>query len=340
MMSKINLIGLSRSELSDFFNNIGEKKYRTSQIWSWIYQKKVTTFDEMTNISKDLRSKLKKISHLGSLKLISKKVSSRSGTIKYLWELHDGNRIESVFIPEGKRKTICLSSQIGCSLGCRFCATAHLGFIRNLDSFEIIAQVLDIIHDLNSNPTNLVIMGMGEPFLNYENLIKSLNILNNPYGCSISHRRITISTAGLVPQINRYTKEKHPYKLAISLNAADDAVRSEIMPVNRKYPLSQLMKAAKQYTDISGKRITFEYVLLKNVNDSPESAKQLIKLLHGIKCKLNLIAYNNTKGDFSPPSEKRVQEFMETTRKLPIPVMLRNSKGDDIQGACGQLAGE
>jgi len=339
-MKKKNLIGISRPELSDFLDTIGEKNFRASQIWSWIYKKKAKNFNEMTNLSKGLRSKLKKISYLGSLTCINKKISPQSGTIKYLWELEDGNRIESVFIPEGKRKTICLSSQVGCSLGCKFCATAQLGFIRNLDSFEIVSQVLDIIHDLHTDPTNLVVMGMGEPFLNYENLIKALNILHDPDGCNLSHRRITISTAGLVPQIYRYTKEKHPYKLAISLNAADNEIRSEIMPINRKYPLSSLMEAAKHYTEISGKRITFEYVLLRNINDSPESAKRIMKLLHGIKCKLNLIAYNNTKGDFSPPSEKKVQKFLEILRKFPAPVMVRNSKGDDIQGACGQLAGE
>ncbi len=339
-MKKKNLIGLSRTEFSEFIDTIGEKKFRNSQIWSWIYQKKAKNFNEMTNISRDLRTKLKKIAYLGSLKLINKKVSSKSGTIKYLWELEDGNRIESVFIPEDKRKTVCLSSQVGCPLGCRFCATAQLGFIRNLDSFEIVSQVLDIIHDFNTNPTNLVVMGMGEPFLNYDNVMKALDILHDQEGLALSHRRITISTAGLVPQINRYTKDKEPYKLAISLNAADDDLRSEIMPINRKYPLSQLMKAAKYYTETSGKRITFEYVLLNDINDSPESAKQIIKLLHGIKCKLNLIVYNNTSGDFSPPSEKKVQEFMKIVRRLPGPVMVRNSKGDDIQGACGQLAGE
>ncbi|MFO7891397.1 MAG: 23S rRNA (adenine(2503)-C(2))-methyltransferase RlmN [bacterium] len=339
-MEKTNLIGLSRKELAVFIQEISEKKFRVSQIWSWIYQKKVKNFQEMTNISKNLRTTLTKISCLKSLKLEKKKISPKSGTRKYLWKLEDGNRIESVFIPEGKRKTICLSSQVGCSLGCKFCATADLGFIRNLDSCEIVSQVLDIIQDTGITPTNLVVMGMGEPFLNYDNLIKALAISHDPEGLALSHRKITVSTAGLVPEIYRYTKEKNPYKLAISLNAADNALRSEIMPINRKYPLPQLIKAAKEYTQKSGKRITFEYVLLKGINDSPQNAEKVLQLLRGIKCKLNLIVYNNTKGDFSPPSKKRVQQFLEIVRKLAVPVMLRNSKGDDIEGACGQLTGK
>lgn len=339
-MDKINLIGLSGKELSDFIKEIGEKKFRSSQIWSWIYGKKVTSFQEMTNISKEFRSRLQSISYLGSLSLIDKKISAESGTVKYLWKMQDGKKMESVYIPEGKRKTICLSSQVGCTLGCRFCATANLGFIRNLTSFEIVSQVLNIIQDLNVAPTNLVFMGMGEPFLNYETLIKSLYILHDPEGLAFSHRKITVSTAGLVPQIHRYTEEQHPFKLAISLNAAYNTLRSDIMPINKKYPLNQLLKAAKEYTKKSGKRITFEYVLLGGVNDRPRDAEKLKQLLSGLKCKLNLIVYNQTKNDFHPPSEQKVKQFTSLLRKLPVPVIIRNSKGDDIQGACGQLAGE
>lgn len=338
-MDKKNLIGLSRKELAGFIQEIDEKKFRFSQIWSWIYQKKVNNFHEMTNLSKKFRTALTEICCLKSLILKKKNVSSQTGTKKYLWELEDKNLIESVLIPEEKRKTICLSSQVGCSLGCTFCATATLGFTRNLDSFEIVSQVLDIIRDTGITPTNLVIMGMGEPLLNYDNLIKALDILHDPEGLALSHRRITISTAGLVPEIYRYTKEGHPYKLAISLNAADDALRSKLMPINRKYPLNKLMKAAKEYTKTSGKRITFEYVLLNGVNDRPQDAEKLLRLLKGLKCKLNLIEYNNTNSDFISPSKRRVQQFMKILRKLSAPVMLRSSKGDDIQGACGQLAG-
>jgi len=271
---------------------------------------------------------------------VNKKVSLKSGTKKYLWELEDGNRIESVFIPEKKRRTICISSQVGCSLGCKFCATANLGFIRNLNSFEIVSQILDIIHDTKDEPTNIVVMGMGEPFLNYENVIKSLKILNDRDGFALSHRKITISTAGLVPQIYRYTREENPFKLAISLNAADNTVRSKIMPVNRKYPLIQLMKTAKKYTEKSGKRISFEYVLLKEINDSPKDAEMLLQLLKGFKCKLNLIVYNDTKSEFHAPPKERIIQFTKIVRKLSVPVILRLSKGDDIEGACGQLAGK
>lgn len=339
-MDKINLTGLSYNEIYKFIEDIGEKKFRVSQLWSWIYQKRVLEFNDMTNISKELRKKLSKISYIGSLKLKKKEKSSISGTCKYLWQLDDGRQIESVFIPEGRRLTLCISSQVGCPLGCKFCATARMGFIRNLNSFEIVSQVLAVTKDLGRKPTNIVVMGMGEPFLNYDNLIKSLYILNDQNGMAISHRRITISTAGIIPRIYQYLEEENPFKLALSLNATTDSARTAIMPVNKKYPLDKLMKAAKNYTKKSKKRITFEYILLKKVNDSPEDAERLLNMLKKIKCKLNLITYNQTSGGFSCPQESRIKNFTKHLKSLHAPVILRLSKGDDIKGACGQLAGE
>ena len=337
-MKKIDLKTFSKEELDEFIIGINEKPFRSSQLWSWIYQKGLTSFDGMTNISRRLRTKLNKIALISSLKLVEKKVSPISKTIKFLWELEDGLKIESVYIPEKKRRTLCISSQVGCPLGCSFCATGAMGFYRNLMPHEIVNQVLSARQAVGEKPTNIVVMGMGEPFLNYENVIKALKIISNPEGIAIGHRKITISTAGIIPQIYRYTEEKHPFKLAISLNATTDAQRSTLMPINKKYSLRELIKAARFYTRKLKKRVTFEYVLIKNVNDTPADATRLLKLLKGIPCKVNLIPYNSTYKKYSRPSNEHIQTFANSIRQLYAPVTLRMSRGDDINGACGQLA--
>ncbi|MFH1942472.1 MAG: 23S rRNA (adenine(2503)-C(2))-methyltransferase RlmN [bacterium] len=337
-MNKVNLKGLSRKELDDFIADIGEKSFRSSQIWAWIYGKGLTSFDGMTNISRDLRNRLDQIAVISSLKLVHSMTSSQSQTQKFLWELEDGLRMESVFIPDGKRRTVCISSQVGCSLGCTFCATGVMGFFRNLEPHEIVDQVLAIQRQVGEKSTNVVVMGMGEPFLNYENVVKALSIINDPEGVAISHRKITISTAGIVPQIFRYAEEGRPFKLAISLNATTDIQRSRLMPVNKKYPLRALLEACKTYTVKQRKRLTFEYVLLRGENDTRQDAHRLLTLLKGIPCKVNLIAYNRTTDAFARPDEAHIQTFAESIRYLCAPVTLRLSRGDDIDGACGQLA--
>ena len=336
-MKKLNLKGLSRSELSDFILSLGEKNYRSKQIWSWIYQKGVNDFDDMTNISKSFRNVLKEHSYIGTLKLAEHNTSSQSGTQKFMWELEDGLNVESVLIPEQKRKTICISTQVGCAMGCKFCATGTMGLVRNLKPFEIIDQILSIKRLTNIKPTNIVVMGMGEPFANYDNLIKALEIIKDNEGIALGHRKITISTAGLIPQIRRFIKEKQPYNLAISLNAASDSIRSRIMPVNKKYGLKDLVNSAKQYAVYSRKRITFEYVLLKGINDKKKHADQIKKLLKGIPCKINLIPYNETTENFQRPPDDDILMFAEYLKTMHATVTLRLSKGDDIQGACGQL---
>ena len=337
-MQKRNLKGLSRQELDAFIAGIGEKHFRSSQIWSWMYFRGLTSFDGMTNLSKNLRSKLDGVATISSLKLIEKKTSSTSGTEKFLWELEDGLRLESVYIPEKRRRTVCISSQVGCGLGCRFCATASMGFVRNLYPHEIIDQVVSVGREVGEKPTNIVVMGMGEPLMNYDNVVKALNIINDAEGIAVSHRKITVSTAGIIPQLRRYTAEGHPYKLAISLNATTDAQRSKLMPVNRKYPLQELIRAARAYTHHMRRRLTFEYVLMKGVNDSPADAQRLLKLLKGIPCKVNLIAYNPGRTGYARSDDERIQAFAESIRPLCAPVTLRLSRGDDIEGACGQLA--
>ncbi len=336
---KINLKNFSRKELTDFIENSGEKSFRADQLWQWIYQKQVTAFSEMTNIAKSFQEKLTQIAKIETLTL-KEKIESESGTVKFLWQLNDGLAIESVYIPEGKRKTLCVSSQVGCTLGCRFCATGKLGFIRNLEPFEITDQVLSVQRELQLSLSNIVIMGMGEPFLNYTHLLKALYILNDQDGVALGHRKITISTAGIIPKLRQYTSEKHPFKLAISLNATTQVQRENIMPITRTYALNDLMMAAREYTKHSKKRITFEYVLLKNVNDSYEDISRLKILLKNIPCKLNIIAYNDTASGFITPSESHIKWFSENLKSIKAPVTVRLSKGDDIQGACGQLAAQ
>jgi len=334
---KINLKGLSRHELHQFVEEIGERPFRITQLWSWIYQKGITSFEKMTNISGELRDRLENIATIYSLKLIEEKYSTASNTRKFLWGLEDGTKIESVFIPEGKRRTVCISTQVGCRLGCSFCATGDMGFIRNLNPYEIIDQVLSIQRMIDEKLTNIVLMGMGEPFLNYDNVIKALTIIKDPEGIAIGHRKITISTAGIIPGLKRYIQERQPYQLAISLNATTQIQRSQIMPVSKKYPLKDLLQIAREYGKKSKKRLTFEYVLIKGVNDKPEDEQRLKKILRGIPCKVNLIAYNQTKTQFERPDDHRIHTFAASIRDICAPVTLRLSRGDDIQGACGQL---
>ncbi len=337
-MNRINLKTLSRLELDDWILSVCEKKFRATQLWSWMYQKNETNFERMTDLAKDFRKKLLEIAEVGTLELEKVQASEISGTRKYLWRLGDGMKVESVFIPDGHRRTVCVSSQVGCAMNCRFCATGSMGFLRNLSEFEILEQFLGVWRTLPEKPTNIVIMGMGEPFLNYENVIKAMTILKHPDGAAIGARKITISTSGIVPQILRFSTEKQPFQLAISLNASSDQQRSQIMPINKKYPVDQLLNAAKQYAKSSRRRLTFEYVLLGGFNDTAEDAARLRKLLHGLPCKINLIAFNPTSDGLIRPADEHVHEFAEWIRPICAPVTLRLSKGDDIDGACGQLA--
>jgi 23S rRNA (adenine2503-C2)-methyltransferase len=269
---------------------------------------------------------------------LEKKTQGTTSVVKYLWKCLDGALIESVYIPEGKRRTFCVSSQVGCTLGCAICATGRMGWKRNLHPGEITDQVVQMIRSLGLRPTNLVLMGMGEPLLNYKHVIKALHILNDPDGTAIGHRKITISTAGIVPVLKTYIKEKQPFKLAVSLNATTDRQRSVIMPVNRKYPLHELLRTIRTYTEVSKKRVTFEYVLIRDFNDTPEDAERLKKLIKSIPCKINLIACNPVDKRFERPDEARIESFAEILRSLNAPVTLRLSKGNEIKGACGQLA--
>ncbi|MBN1996518.1 23S rRNA (adenine(2503)-C(2))-methyltransferase RlmN [candidate division KSB1 bacterium] len=337
---KKTITGLGIEKIEQDMVLLGEKSFRGRQVFQWIYEKKVRDFDQMTNLAVPLRQRLSQSFIIGCLELVNQVQSRNTNTIKYLLSLSDGLHIESVFIPEGKRKTLCVSSQVGCSLGCRFCQTARMGFKRNLTVGEIVDQVLFVEALLGIKMTNIVFMGMGEPFLNYEAVLSSAELINHQDGISIGHKHIVVSTAGIIPAIYRYTDEGHRYKLAVSLNSPDPEERQNLMPVSRKYPLYELKKALEYYTRKSRRRVTFEYVLLKDVNDRLQDARAIKKFVTHIPCKINLIPYNETSADFQRPAEKTVQQFVDLLKPLNAPVSVRWSRGDDARSACGQLAAQ
>jgi 23S rRNA (adenine2503-C2)-methyltransferase len=337
-MKITNLKGLTLDELRDFVTALGEKSFRATQLFAWIYRRNGVAFDEMTDISRPFRARLAESATIGALTGVNSITSPNADAQKFLFQLPDGNHVESVLISEDKRQTVCLSSQVGCALGCKFCATATLGFTRNLAVWEILDQFLAIQRLTRVEITNVVIMGMGEPLLNYENVIKACQLLNHPDGPAVGHRKIVISTCGIVPAIIRFADERQPFKLAISLNAPTNTQRNEIMPINKKYPLEQLMDAARYYARKSRLRVTFEYVLLNDFNDRPQDAVELKKLLSGIPCKINLIPYNEIGQDARRPANERIDRFYRHFLDYPAVVSVRWSKGVDIEAACGQLA--
>lgn len=336
-MEKINLKGMTVSEIRNFTDKLGIESYRARQIFQWIYNKNVISFNEMTNLSKLLREKLAARSEISTLEILHVNRSSKSGTIKFLFGLPDGEAIESVYMPEGGRRTVCVSSQVGCALNCRFCQTGKMGLKRNLEVWEIVDQVLAIERELNVDITNVVLMGMGEPFHNYENVLRAAELFSHPEGLAIAQRKVTISTSGLVPAIRRFTRENRRFKLAISLNATTDSVRNYLMPINKKYAISELLSAVREYSNASRNRVTFEYVLISGQNDSVEDAHRLRKLLGGIRCKINLIPYNPAIPQFKAPDENVIDAFIQELLDLHAPVTVRRSNGDDIDAACGQL---
>ena len=328
----------SPKKLESFIIELGEKPYRAKQVCKWLYQKDATSFDEMTDLSVETRDKIKSIFEIEpSLKIIEEQKST-DGTIKYLFELSDSNRIESVIIPEKKRNTLCISSQVGCALGCRFCLTGTVGKIRNLDTSEIVDQYLFISNRLSTPITNIVFMGMGEPLDNIEKVIDTIEILTDKNSIGMSPKRITVSTSGLVTGIKELGK-RISVNLSISLNASNDKTRNEVMPINKKYPIKKLIDTAVKYPLPSRKTLTFEYVLLKGVNDSRENAHEVVALLRGINCKINLIPFNEAYPlPYKTPEMEKVYEFQKILENAKINAKIRKSRGRDILGACGQLA--
>jgi len=332
---KINLKGLWIEDFEKLLGDLGEKRFKARQLASWIYAKGATDFAQMTELSKDLREKLSQIAFIGSIRLVKKQVSQKDISEKLLFELSDGEKIETVLMWEGKRVTICLSTQVGCPLGCTFCATGKMGFKRNLTAGEIVGQIIPLG---DHHITHVVLMGMGEPLLNYDHTLKALRIINNELGLSFAAKRITLSTAGIPPMIERLADENLKIKLAISLNAPTNEKRNKLMPINKKHPIKELLGAVKYFIQKTKRGITFEYALIKDVNDSEKDAQELSKLIRGIRCKINLIPYNPVPDlPYQKPSEEKIVAFRDYLYPRCPAVTLRRSKGEDILAACGQL---
>jgi 23S rRNA (adenine2503-C2)-methyltransferase len=339
-MKKIDLKNLSPEDFEGFVLKLGWEPYRAGQIMSWIYQKGVAEIDSMTNLSLSLREELNKVASLSSLRP-SQVLVSEDDTKKYLFPLEDGGVIESVLIPEKGHFTLCISTQLGCSLKCRFCYTGKRGLVRNLTTAEIVGQVGAVLthSGSKSNIKNIVLMGMGEPLNNYENTLKALEIIFHPRGFDFSHRRVTLSSAGLIPELKRLGKES-PVNLAISLNAADHETRSFLMPINRRHPLKELLAVVKDYPLPHRKRITFEYILIAGVNDALRDAEKLVDLLRPLRCKINLIPFNEHPGvSFKRPEQEKIAAFRDFLVSHGYTTIVRESRGNDILAACGQLGG-
>lgn len=347
----------TREELEAQFKSWGQSAYRVTQLLEWLYARRVTDWDAMTNLPKELRAKLREHFSLQRLELVRKQ-GSPDTTEKFLWRLADHSLIESVLIPANPalygeasdRHTLCISTQVGCAYGCKFCASGLEGWKRNLQPHEIIEQVLSIerMQGRAGEPAdqtgssrvvdNIVVMGMGEPLANYDNLMKALRILNAPWGGGIGARKITISTSGLAPQIRKLAAEPLQFRLAVSLHGATDEVRGKIMPVNKKYPLAELVAACSEYQAQKGRMITLEYILIAGVNDSPEQTRPLAILAKTIFAKVNLIPYNTVEGlPWERPSDEVCERFLQALERLNVTATLRREKGHDIDAACGQL---
>lgn len=338
MEKKEILSGKNLEELTAFTKSIGESDFRARQIHNWIYLKSVSDFEQMTDLSKKTREKLTQIAVVTDVKIKNKQVS-KDGTIKYLIEYADGNCVETVLMRFDNRAnlTACVSSQVGCACGCKFCATAKLGFVRNLSTREIVEQILTIQRDTGLKVSNIVFMGQGEPLLNLDNVLGAIEILNKNFQIGI--RRITVSTCGIIPQIKKLAAMDFQPTLAISLHAPEHKLREELMPVEKKYPLSDLMPVLKNYAEDTGRRITIEYTLIRGYNDTVECAKNLALLLAGIKSNINLIIYNpNDKDNFQKPEKQSIQKFKYILEQSGKKVTIRLERGADIDAACGQLS--
>lgn len=337
-MDKIDLRSLTLPKLEAELANMGEKSFRAKQIFSWLHQKQVTSFDEMTNLSKALREKLKENYIIKNIKIVEKLVSKEDNTNKYLFDIGDDIVIESVLMRYSYGNAVCISSQAGCRMGCTFCASTVDGLERNLLAGEMAAQIYEIQRDIGERVSNVVIMGSGEPLDNYDNVMDFLEIIHSKEGNNLSHRHITLSTCGLVDKIYDLAKENLQITLAISLHAPNNEIRQNTMPVAKRYDIDSLIKAAKDYADTTKRRVTFEYALIKGVNDSKECARELASRLKGIMCHINLIPVNDVKeNNYIRSTEENINSFASLLRELGIETTVRRKLGSDINAACGQL---
>lgn len=332
-----NIKDYNLEELKQELISLGEKPFRAEQIFKWLYIEKVHSFDEMTNLSLDLREKLKQNYDICNFNIV-KKLESKDGTKKYLFGLSDGNAIESVLMQYHFGKTVCVSSQIGCKMGCKFCASTGIAFVRSLTSGEIVEQIIAIEQDIGENISNVVFMGIGEPFDNYDNVMNAIKILNNQKGLNIGARHISVSTSGLVPKIYQFADENVQCTLSISLHSANNETRSSMMPVNNAYNIQELIKACKYYINKTNKRISFEYALAKDNNDNQKAADELIALLQGMLCHVNLIPINKIEnGKYIKSSNENIIKFRDYLNSKGITATIRRELGSDIEAACGQL---
>lgn len=345
--SKINLLGLSPAKLEAFFEQMGEKKFRATQVLKWLHQQGASSFDEMTNISKALRAKLADMAEIREPEILLEKIS-KDGTRKWVIRMDGGSAIEMVLIPDGDRRTLCVSSQVGCSLDCSFCSTGKQGFNRNLSTAEIIAQLRVAIRSFGPfdpaerRVSNVVFMGMGEPLMNFENVVDATQLMMDDNAYGLSKRRVTLSTAGVVPALDKLGQVSD-VSLAISLHAPNNELRDQLVPINKRYPIEELIAASNRYLDgLNDKRVaTVEYTLIDGVNDQPEHARQLARLLRKLPCKLNLIPFNPfPNSGYRRPSEDAIQRFKDIMLKASIITTVRRTRGDDVDAACGQLVGQ
>ncbi len=331
-----NIYDLTVEELEEYFLSIGEKKFKAIQVYSWLYDKRVDSFDQMTDMKKTVIEKLKEDFSISKLKPV--KIEKDELVNKYLFELSDGLYVESVLMLHDYGTSICISSQVGCNMGCKFCESGRLKKQRDLTSAEMLLQILAVEEDIKTRISHVVIMGIGEPFDNYERVTNFIKIINHPKGLSIGSRHITVSTSGIVPKILEFADFPYQVNLAISLHAPNDQLREQIMPIAKKYKLKELMDAIKTYYNKTNRRITFEYIMLDNVNDSLENARELCELLKGLNCYVNLIPYNETENiQYKRSKNNRILEFYDIIKKNNIVVTIRREFGSNISAACGQL---
>lgn len=331
-----NIYGMTVEKLENYFLTIGQKKFKAIQVYEWLYRKRIESFDEMSNIKKEVIDKLKSDFGNDKLKILTK--LEDVDVCKYLFELSDGNKIEAVLMNHDYGNSLCISTQVGCNMGCTFCESGRLKKVRNLESYEMVLQILQVEKELNKRISHIVLMGIGEPFDNYDNVMDFIDIINHPKGIALGARHITISTCGIIPKIKEFMNNGKQVNLAVSLHASNDELRRKIMPINKVYPLDELIKVLKEYIAKTNRRVTFEYIMLKDVNDKVENALELSKLLRGMNCYVNLIPYNETSHIiYKKSSQDSIMKFYDTLKKNKINVTIRREFGSKVKAACGQL---
>ena len=331
-----NIYGYRLDDLKDYFRSNNEKEFKANQVYEWLYKKRVKSFDDMRNIKKDVIERLKSDFCIEPLKILKKQIDT--DVCKYLFELADNNKIEAVLMKHDYGNSLCVSTQVGCNMSCAFCESGRLKKVRNLESYEMVLQILEVEEDLDIRISHVVLMGIGEPFDNYDNVSRFIDIINDPKGIDLGARHITVSTSGLVPKINEFALNPKQVNLAISLHAPNNLIRNQLMPINKAYPIEVLIDSVKNYIDKTNRRVTFEYIMLDGVNDSIECALELCNLVRGINCYINLIPYNETSHiKFKASNKEQIMKFYDVLKKHNVNATVRKEFGRKVSAACGQL---